>query len=301
MNKGYFPRLAVPGLLLVSLLAGGCGNNTTPETPETPVDTTKQEVVKPSEVQKYAQVPSPGEMFTFIKQLGNKGKDQVSKLNATENSKKYNDNKSKALNFGVYSADLLYCSTFGHGAEALKYFVNVKKLGDDIGISTAINEQTAKRIEANIGNPDSLGTISNDLYFTAFDHLESNERGNTLALVMAGGWVESLYMVTSMEPAFKKDNALITRVGEQKYTLENLIEFMKKYETDADVASIETQLNDLKAEFDKIEDSKGSAAITMKGNKKVLGGGSTKVGITADQYKAIVEKTATIRKSMTQN
>jgi hypothetical protein len=303
MKKVSFSTITLIACIAASLFISGCGNKPAAESTETPSDSTmtKETAKKPGEVQKYSQVPSPGEMFSFIKQLGSKGADDVSKLNTTENKNKYNDNKSRSLNFGVYSADLLYCSTFNHGAEALKYFVNIKKLGDEIGISTAINEQTANRISANIGNPDSLAAISNDLYFTTFDHLESNDRGNTLALVMAGGWLESIYMVTSMEPVFKKDNAIITRVAEQKFTLDNLIDFMKKYDKDADVESMVKQLGELKAEFDKVEDAKGPATLTKKNGKRVLGGGSGKIGITAEQYKAIHDKAAAIRNAITMN
>jgi hypothetical protein len=303
MTKISFSKLILGGFIAMSVFTAGCGNKPSGENSETLSDTTASKAPgkKAGGVQKYSQVPSPGEMFTFIKQLGSKAKDDLKKLNNPENIEKYNDNKSRALNFGVYSADLLFCSTFNHGPEALKYFVKIKKLGDDIGISTAINEQTASRINANIGNPDSLGTISNDLYFTTFDNLESNERGNTLALVMAGGWIESLYMVTSMEPVFKKESPLITRVAEQKYTLENLIDFMKKYENDADVTSIIKQLSELQSEFNKIEETKGAATLTVKNGKKILGGGGSKIGITAEQYKAIAQKIADIRKSITQN
>jgi hypothetical protein len=303
MNKVSFSKLLIPGILALSLLNSGCGNKPASENNENPIDTTaaKEAVKKPGEIQRYSQVPSPGEMFSFIKQLGPKAKDDITHLNSTENAKKYIDNKSRGLNFGVYSSDLLFCSTFNHGTEAFKYFVNIKKLGDDIGISTAINEKTADRISANLGNADSLATISNDLYFSTFDHLENNDRGNTLALVMAGGWIESLYLVTSMEPVFKKESAVVNRVAEQKYTLENLIDFMKKYQKDADVASIIKELTDLQAEFNKIEESKGSAVLTVKNGKKVLGGSGSKIGITAEEYKSIVEKISMIRKSITQN
>jgi hypothetical protein len=302
MTKAFYFKLAFPGLLACSLLAAGCGSKTGADNTESPDSTAAAAApAKQGAIQRYSQVPSPGEMFAFIKQLGSKGKDNVSQLNATENAKKYNDNRSRALNFGIYSADLLFCSTFNHGPEALKYFVNIKKLGDDIGISTAINDQTASRISANIGNPDSLGAISNDLYFTTFDNLESNERGNTLALVIAGGWVESLYLVTSMQPVFKADNAVVTRIAEQKYTLENLIDYMKKYENDTDVSAILKDLGALHSEFNKIEEPKGSAAITIKNGKKVLGGGGKSVGVTAEQYNTLVKQIAAIRKSMTQN
>jgi hypothetical protein len=302
MTKAFYFKLAFPSLLACTLIAVGCGSQTGADNTESPDSiAAAARPVKTGTVQRYSQVPSPGEMFSFIKQLSSKGKDNVRQLNSTENAKKYNDNRSRALNFGIYSADLLFCSTFNHGPEALKYFVNIKKLGDEIGISTAINDQTASRISANIGNPDSLGAISNDLYFTTFDNLESNERGNTLALVIAGGWVESLYLVTSMEPVFKADNAVVTRIAEQKYTLENLIDYMKKYESDGDVAAILKDLDVLRSEFNKIEEPKGSSAITIKNGKKILGGGGKSIGVTAEQYNNLVKKIAVIRKSMTQN
>jgi hypothetical protein len=304
MKTIYLSKFLLPCFIAFAFITEGCGNKSASDNTETSGDTlvTKAAAHKKGEVQKYSQVPSPGEMFSSIKQLGSKAKDDATKLNNPDNYKKYNDKKSRALNFGVYSADLLFCSTFDHGNEALKYFVKIKKLGDDIGISTAINAETGNRISANIDKPDSLAAISNDLYFTTFDHLESNDRGNTLALVMAGGWLESIYMVTSMEPGFKKDSPLITRIAEQKFTLDNLIDFMKKYESDPDVVSVIKQLTELKADFDKIEDPKGSAAITIKKGKKVLGGDTSgKITVSADVYKAIVEKVASIRKELTQN
>src|SRR3954469_5129860 len=70
----------------------------------------------------FFQVPSPGEMLTFIKMVGGKNNKNVSFLNPTANEKNYTDIKSKALNFGIYSCDLSYCSIFEIGSESLKYF-----------------------------------------------------------------------------------------------------------------------------------------------------------------------------------
>lgn len=137
--------------------------------------------------------------------------------------------------------------------------------------------------------------ITDDVYFTSFESLEASKQGPTLSLVVAGGWIESLYIATSLAKYVAKSQ-VVERLADQKYTLDNLIEFMKKYQSDASVASVLTQFTELQAEFNKIGE-KDAAAATDK-SKNVLGGGK-ELAITADQYKAIVEKIKAIRNSYT--
>ncbi len=282
--------------IAVTLAFASCGGGKTEgEDDMTTVDTVKIETQTEQVTETFFQVPSPGEMLTFIKLVGGKNNKNVSFLNSPDNQKNYTDNKSKALNFGIYSCDLSYCSIFEIGSEALKYFKTVKQLGDQIGVSSAIQPSVLKRLEANLGNPDSLSVITDDVYFTSFESLEASKQGPTLSLVVAGGWIESLYIATSLAKYVAKSQ-VVERLADQKYTLDNLIEFMKKYQSDASVASVLTQFTELQAEFNKIGE-KDAAAATDK-SKNVLGGGK-ELAITADQYKAIVEKIKAIRNSYT--
>jgi hypothetical protein len=259
------------------------------------VDTLKTETQTEQITETFFQVPSPGEMLTFIKMVGGKNNKNVSFLNSPDNQKNYTDNKSKALNFGIYSCDLSYCSIFEIGSEALKYFKVVKQLGDQIGVSSAISPEVLKRLEGNIGNPDSLSVITDDVYFSSFESLEASKQGPTLSLVVAGGWIESLYIATSLAK-YDAKSLVVERLADQKYTLDNLIEFLKKYESDSNVAAVLAQYTELQAEFNKIGE-KDAAASTDK-TKNVLGGGKELV-ISADQYKSIVEKIKVIRNSYT--
>ena len=282
--------------LAVSLMLVSCGGDKTEGGDDmSTVDTLKTETQTEQITETFYQVPSPGEMLTFIKMVGGKNNKNVSFLNSPDNQKNYTDNKAKALNFGIYSCDLSYCSIFEIGAEALKYFKVVKQLGDQIGVSSAISPEVLKRLEGNIGNPDSLSVITDDVYFTSFEALEASKQGPTLSLVVAGGWIESLYIATSLAK-YEAKSPVVERLADQKYTLDNLIEFLKKYESDANVAGVLTQFTELQAEFNKIGE-KDAAAATDK-TKNVLGGGK-ELAITADQYKAIVEKIKAIRNSYT--
>lgn len=284
--------------LAASLMLVSCGGDKTEGGDEmSGVDTLKTETQTEQITETFFQVPSPGEMLTFIKMVGGKNNKNVSFLNSPDNQKNYTDNKSKALNFGIYSCDLSYCSIFEIGSEALKYFKTVKQLGDQIGVSSAISPEVLKRLEGNIGNPDSLSVITDDVYFTSFEALEKSKQGPTLSLVVAGGWIESLYIATSLAK-YDAKSPVVERLADQKYTLDNLIEFLKKYESDANVASVLTQFTELQAEFNKIGEKDASAAASTDKAKHVIGGGK-ELAINADQYKAIVEKIKAIRNSYT--
>jgi len=242
------------------------------------------------------QVPSPSEMLTFVKMVGGKNNKNASFLNPSDNAKNYNDAKSKAINFGIYGCDLSYCSTFEMGVEALKYFKVVKQLGDEIGVSTTIDANVAKRLEKNVGNSDSLASITDDLYYNSFEDLQKGKQGSTLALMVAGGYIESLYIVTNLNK-FDAKNPATQRIADQKYTLDNIIEFMKNFESDASVAEVLKDLNSLKTDYDALKETSVATDAPAKGIK-VLDGG-TNVEITDVQYKAISEKVKSIRNSYT--
>lgn len=287
--------LAAP--LAVGLMLASCGDKTAEGSEDaTTADSTKMETPAPS-TETFFQVPSPGEMLTFIKTIGGKNNKNTSFLNSPDNQKNYTDAKLKALNFGVYSCDLSYCSIFEIGSEALKYFKTVKQLGDQIGVSAAIKPEVLKRLEGNLGNPDSLSVITDDVYFSSFETLESGKQGPTLSLVVAGGWLESMYIATNLTK-YEEKSPVIERLADQKYTLDNLIEFLKKYESDANVASVLADFKGLQAEFTKISEKDAAPVKSTGKDKKILGGGKDLV-MTAEQYTAVVEKIKAIRNSYT--
>ncbi|MFO0435018.1 MAG: hypothetical protein ACK5ZT_07195 [Sphingobacteriaceae bacterium] len=291
----YFVALTLTGLVLTS-----CGDKEGKTEEMEAVDTTKVETYINTPVSEtFFQVPSPGEMLTFIKMVGGKTNKNISFLNNPDNQKNYNDSKSKALNFGIYSCDLSYCSIFEIGSEALKYFKSVKIMGDQIGVSTAIKPEVLKRLEGNIGSPDSLAVITDDVYFSSFEALEDSKQGPTLALVVAAGCLESLFIATQLAK-YDANSPVIERLADQKYTLENLIEFLKKHESDANVAAVKADFEGLLAEYNKITE-KDTAADTKKSkdSKATVIGGGKQLVMSKEVYDGIVAKVKSLRNSYT--
>ena len=138
-------------------------------------------------------VPTPNELFTIIKETGVKFDPSV--LNSTENREKYTTKKSKALNFGVYFADLAFTSSYEKSTDILGYFGTIKILSDELGVSNALDASIYERVETSIENEDSdsLMFLSNDTYFQAYSYLEDNDRGSTLALIVLGGWIKFVH------------------------------------------------------------------------------------------------------------
>lgn len=294
MKKQLKPfALLLPAAALVFTISScGSDNNDTPPADTVAVDT----VETPDQNMEFARVPSPAEMFIFMKGLGS-ATGNADVLNPVDNEKNYASKKAQALNLGVYSADLLYCSTFEVSNKVVGYFGVCMRMGEKLQVATNLTDKDKERINKNTGNSDSLIAVSNDLYLSSFQNLEQNDRGADLCLMLAGGWVESLHLMNTMVKDFDKDKAVAVKVAEQKLSLSNLVEYMTQYQSNADVASVLQQLNELKTLFDGLTQNAGSGGMkTNDKGKKVLGGGS-QIDITKDQFNAISTKTKEIRDS----
>lgn len=292
MKKLLFPGVAVIAVAF-SMTTSSCGpDDDTDNTVDTNmVDTTNTMTTVVTE--DMIGVPSPSDIFEFMKTLGPKNGDG-NLLNPIENEKKYASKKAQALNLGVYSADLLYASTFNVQDKVLGYFGASMRLGTTLQVATGLSDKDKERISKNASNADSLIAVGNDLYLATFYNLEENGRGTELSLMLAGGWIESIYLSCNMVKDFEKDKEIANKVAEQNLSLDNCIEFMSKNESNPDVASVLVQMKELKTLFDAVG-STAKEAPKQEGGRMKVGGGSKK-DITKEQFEAIKKKVEEIRK-----
>ena len=239
-------------------------------------------------------VPTPNELFAVIKETGVAYDGSI--LNSTDNREKYSSKKAQALNFGVYFADLAFASSFEENASILSYFGTIKVLSDELGISNALDAAIYEKVEMSLENQDSdsLLFLSNDTYFQAYSYLEENERGSTLALIVLGGWIESLYIMTNLGE-YQEGGDLVARIGEQKLTIGNLMGFMMKYQDDSNVAEVMEGLADIEELFWSLEEVEGDDVSTsQKDDVYLLSGGST-IMVSAEQYEKLKELVSKLR------
>lgn len=240
-------------------------------------------------------VPSPSELSAMIKATGaNYNKNM---LNPVANEAKYTSIIQKAMNLGVYGADLSYTSTFDQTQEAMVYMGVCKKLADGLGITGAINENTVKRMEKNLNNKDSLLKIISDTYLETDIYLKNNERSGVSALVVAGGWIEGLYISVSIANQNAKNELLVKRIAEQKLILENLIGLLETNEANDNAPEMMTELKALKAVYDNVKasDAPPAEVKTDAAAQKTVIGAAGELNLTPEQLAEITKKITAIR------
>ena len=200
----------------------------------------------------FYQVPTPNELFAVLKNA------EVAynreNLNDISNVNKYETKASKALNFGVYTADLAYITSLGQMDDASKFFETIRNLSKDLEIENAVDEVILKRLQSNLenSNADSLFYLSNETYYNAYSYLEENDRRDVLAMIVVGGWIEGLNIILNLEP-YSDGSEVCQRIADQKLTLENLMIFTSTIEND--------QLSEIVGELSAIEEVFNSEII----------------------------------------
>ena len=239
-------------------------------------------------------IPSPYETAITIKKKNIDFNNNLT--NSIENNERYTDNFKKALNLGVYGADLAYLNIYEQGPSAIKYFTQVKLMAQSLDIASVFDKELMQRIEKNMGNKDSLMHIISGSYRKADEFLKNNQRPEISALVLTGGFVESLYMMVSIVKD-NPDKELLYRLGEQKNPLENLIKVLSPYYGQSDsYAKLIDAFVDLAYEFDGIDVQYHYEKTDVFPDKKLtVVNSTTDVVISDEQMKEIVRLTNVIR------
>jgi hypothetical protein len=242
------------------------------------------------------QMPTPNELFSLVRDLAGDGQKRM--LNPASNVDRYASLSSRAFNFGVYSTDLVYASYFKLNVEVARYYLTSKKLAESLGISSAFSDADFVRLEANLTRGDSLEVISNDAYTKAYSKLQDEEMGATLSLVLAGGWVESMHLLFRQIDTFGKNEALLTRVAEQKVTLEHLIDLMEPQAGNADVAAMQQELLAIRDVYDQVNVIRVAHKGTSASGRMILGE-DVQMEMTEEKYLSLVQAVEDLRTRMT--
>lgn len=235
-------------LFAVALTLASCGSEEkpavepTPPKAEEPKGMSEEDLAKADKMIK--QMPSPIEMAILIKHAG--GEYNAGLLNDVKRVEQYVTNGKKTMNLGVYSADVGYTSLYKQTQETMFYLNNVRLLSDDIGLTEAFDPTVFDRVESNIENRDSLLHILSGAYDVANSYLKDNDRMNTSLLMIASGWLESMYLAANLGfEGARPEDIIALRVLEQEVVLEKILSTMKLMDNDPLVAEFREKLEDL--------------------------------------------------------
>ncbi len=241
-------------------------------------------------------IPSPVETALLIKKLGMGYRKDLPL--PTSNTEGYATKAARGLALGMYGADMAYVTVHQDGQRALATLQAIEKLGTALDLSHAFDKALLDRFKNNLTSEDSLLRMSGEAYRMADQYLKTNERDDVSALVLAGGWIESMYLtVAAADGTINEDVA--RRVGEQKRTLGDLIALIEQSDKEKASTALLTGLNDLRTAFEGVATTYQFEPPVTDASKKITHINSTStVAITPEQLRTIAEKVTALRSTL---
>ncbi|MFY0685858.1 MAG: hypothetical protein JXQ90_01765 [Cyclobacteriaceae bacterium] len=160
----------------------------------------------------------------------------------------------KAMNLGVYGADLSYSSTYNRQEETVKFLDVSRQLIEDLNIGTAFNASMVNRIESNIENKDSLILIITESFHDTYNHLNKNGQEKNSILVIAGSVIEGLHITAQLVISSDYNEELLTVLANQKTQVKKLVELMEAHAEDENVNKVLPKLRFIDLFYDQLGD-----------------------------------------------
>ncbi len=277
---------------LASMLIYSCGDPKSTENTDDLPDTDTIKAVALNVGGQLFSIPSPMQTALLIQKSGVAYDKTI--LNAGSKNGQYLSDYTKALNLGIYGADLGYVSMYNQTQDALGYLGAVKNLADKIGVSAAFDQSTMKRINDNISNKDSMLVLVGVAYRATDAYLKTNKRTEISSLILTGGWIESMHFSISAYNS-KPTDELKYRIAEQNQALSSIIKLITSHNL-PDAAALLKDLEELAKIYEGVTFKYNFVEPTTDEAKKTTYiNSTTEISISKEQINQIASKILAIR------
>ncbi|MFM7021652.1 MAG: hypothetical protein ACKOXB_01635 [Flavobacteriales bacterium] len=283
-------KQAIFALLPVFAIACNSGSEEKKESPETLSPQTQNELKLSTQQVKdfksaakvFNALPTPIEMAEIIKKSNVKYDPEL--LNDDKKTGDYVTTVERALNLGVYFADLSFTSVFDHPQESVNYLKAAQKMAIELNILNVFNENITLRMESNMNNRDSLLSIISEAYLSTDNYLYENQMHSISAAVLAGSWIEGLSIATRLRSSTGESELIKAKISEQQKSLKNLMALLKDCK--------ESELVQVRNKLSKMEELYAEIKITAAADS------TQTYQMSDDTYKKIVVNIHNIRTSI---
>jgi hypothetical protein len=169
--------------------------------------------------------------------------------NPVGNTKKYFRSDSRAINLGVYGADLSYATLYNIQQSVLDYLSAIRTLSSELNMSQIYDETLYDKIKQNFDYKDKLVEILSDAFDATYAYLSKNEQQPLALLVVGGAWVEGMYITTHVS------EAAYQVAGISKNLFELYLEITKPYMEDPMVRDFVNKLEPIKIVYEGLSTS----------------------------------------------
>jgi hypothetical protein len=265
-------RIQMALIVVMATIFTACQSRNSGNTDQSSADTLNKEELTQNVKDVIYPLPAPYELSQMLNNIG--AKFTASTLNPADKAEKYFTEKNKAVNLGVYAADLGYCAIYDKKQETQLYMQSVKTLIDDLGITVDYSRMLSDEFKEKVSNKDTLVKVITNTIFDTYGFLNEKSNPDLAVMMVSGVWVELMYIATHISEDTYNNPEMVKIIASQKDALNKLLEQLASRNTNADIKDLETKLQVLKPIYDKVDQ-----------------------GLKPEDYKTILKTIETVRKS----
>jgi hypothetical protein len=196
-------------------------------------------------------LPTPFELTRMLKDI--QAAYVSGSLNPASKVEKYFTEKSKAINLGVYGADLAYAATYDQKQDVKLYSKALKNLIDQLGINVDYSQMLSDKFKEKVNNKDSLTKIITNTFHETYKFLNEKSNPDLAIMMVAGMWVEAMYIATNISEDTYHYSGLVQIIANQNESYSKLMKLLNSRNSDKDIKDLEAKLEVLKPSFDKVK------------------------------------------------
>lgn len=208
------------------------------------------------------KIPPPSEIPYMLQASGAEFNQDL--VNSREKVDQYTNRSDKAaLNLGVYAADIGYLTSYDKTQESIDYLTACKTLSDDLGLIGTFDAELLQKFEENISNKDSLTRFLDRTIKKSETFLKDGSRNKLSSLVIAGSFIEGLYISTGLIKSYPKNilpedsrnlilTPLMSVVLKQKNSVSEMVKMLSAAEQTETVATMVQDLKTLEQTYKEL-------------------------------------------------
>lgn len=172
--------------------------------------------------------------------------------NPVENTRKYFTSDAKAINMGIYGADLSYATLYNIQQAVLDYLSAIRSLSTELNMSQIYDENLYEKIKQNFDYKDKLVEVLTEAFDATYKYLSDNEQQPLALLVVGGAWIEGMYLTTHVSEAAYNIAGIAENLLEQKTSFDLYLEITKDYMNDPVVANFVNKLEPVRKVYEGV-------------------------------------------------
>lgn len=234
--------------LFVLLLSSCGGGSQDQKANEEAADSINQELtLTPDAKNLLYELPTPFEITNLLQEA--KAAYIFDITNSIENTGKYITEKSKAINLGIYSADLAYSATYHQIDNTNQFLGCTSKLANELGIAGVYHPDLLEKVKSLGNNKDSLVAMVSDIFVATNDFLSKNNRNQVAVYIGTGAFVEGMYLASSLNELAEDNTQIASVILKQSGNFDKLMAILDLYQNDEPMKEVHTALMKLKPVF----------------------------------------------------